>query len=158
MLIASALSLCLIGICIIMYMMLQVSWQETNAVLEIERKASLAMERLLRGFNADSDLAPRGLLDAKSFVIDEPGRIRFTSGIDSVERSFYFDDGRLMYDPNTSIGTNEILLTEGISILTFSVPSGGPAKLVLINIMVSKQVRGVAKNINLWGAASLRNG
>lgn len=153
-----AIGLFVIIIAATLYLMMQTSWYDTSATLEIQRTANLGMERLFRGFKADSDPAPRGLLDAKSFVIDSPGNIRFTSGIDSMERSFYLESNKLMYDPDTSAGSNEQSILDGVSALTFAASAQNPAKVVLINLTISRIVKGVDKTMSLSSVAVLRNG
>lgn len=140
-----------------LYIMLQTSWQDTSAVLEIERTANLAMERMARGFKSGSDAAPRGLLDAKSFVIEGGSNIKFVSGIDLKERSFYLESGRLMYDPDTSAGSDEKPLLNSISALVFTADAGNPAKAVLISLTVSKSVKGIDRTMSLSSMVFLRN-
>lgn len=137
--------------------MVQSAWYETNAILEIQRRANLGVERVLRGFKSDSDSAPRGLLDAKTFTIDSPQAVRFTSGIDSKERRFYLQDNKLMYDPDTSVGLDETAVLDNISSLTFTASLENPTRVILIELIVSKEVKGVNKTISLSGTAFLRN-
>lgn len=153
-----AISLFVVVIAATLYLMMQSSWYDTSATLEIQRTANLGMERLFRGFKANSDSAHRGLLDAKSFAVDSPGNIRFTSGIDSKERSFYLQDNKLMYDPDTSASSNELSILDNVSTLTFAASAPNPTKVVLINLTISKIVKGIDKTMNLSSVAVLRNG
>lgn len=126
--------------------MLQISWQDTSAVLEVQRTASLAMERM-----------SRGLFDAKSFTLEGGTKIKFVSGIDLKERSFYLENNKLMYDPDTSVGSNEKPLLDNVSALVFAVDAGNPTKAVLISLTVSKSVKDINKTMSLSSTVFLRN-
>jgi type II secretory pathway pseudopilin PulG len=156
-LIATVIALWVVGITIVLFLITQNSAYDINTNLEIQRKANLAMERLLRGFKSASDSAARGILDAKSFTIDNPQKIRIISGIDSKERSFYLENDKLMYDPDTSAGLDEISIIDSVSALTFTDSTDNPGRIVLIDFTVAKSVRGVDKTMNLTGVAVLRN-
>lgn len=145
-LIGSAISLFVVAITIILYVMMQTSGQDTNAVLETERAANLAMERITRG-----------LFDAKSYTLDGATKIRFVSGIDLKERSFYLENNQLIYDPDTSVGSNEKPLVDDISALVFAASAVNPSKAVQVGVSVSKSVKGISKTMSLSSTVFLRN-
>lgn len=154
----TALTLFVIAGAVTLYVTLQTSWQDTSAVLETERTATLATERLLRGFRTNSDTAPRGLLDAKSFTIDGQTRIDFISGIDSKQRSFYLADNKLMYDPDTSVSSNEVPVAGNILDITFAASAANPGRAVTISLTAYKTVGGVNKTADIATTVFLRNG
>ncbi|MDD5450061.1 MAG: hypothetical protein PHO42_05640 [Candidatus Omnitrophica bacterium] len=155
--IGAAITVFVAVIAVTLYLMAQAAWYDTNATLDIQREANLGMERVLRGFKAASDAAPRGLLDAKSFAVDGSGNISFTSGIDLKERRFYSENNQLMYDPDTAIGGDEIAILGNVTTFRCAASSQNPAKIVLIDLGVSKKIRAVEKIMNLSGVAVLRN-
>lgn len=155
---ATSISLLIFAAAITLYIVTLNSWKEATVVLEVGRSANLAMERLLRGFKSDSDSAPRGLLDAKAFILDNPAKIRFTSGIDLKERSFYLEADKLMYDPDTSAALDEREVADNIASLSFADASNPPKKNILINLSASKEVKGAGKTISLSSKVYLRNG
>jgi type II secretory pathway pseudopilin PulG len=157
-LIGTAIAMFVVVMTVVLYIMLQASWQETTAILEIERTANLAMEKMFRGFKAPSDAAPRGLLDARTFSIVGGTRINFDSGMDSKQRSFYLAGDKLVYDPDTSVGSDEVDIAGNISGLAFAASTDNPARVVLINLSASRPVKGVDRTINVFSEVFLRNG
>lgn len=161
-LVASVIGLWVTVIAVVLYIVTQATWQDSACCLEIQRNANMAMEKILRGTRADSDSAAHGLLDAKTFAIDNPGKIRFTSGVDSKERSFYLSGDCLMYDPDTSVSLDEKAAADKIKKLKFEDVTDYEAnpnkKIISIELTTSKAVKGVDKTVDLSGRALLRNG
>jgi type II secretory pathway component PulJ len=159
-LVAALISVWVVVIAIVLYVISQASWQEAAAALEIQRKAQLAMETLLRGYKTAADAAARGLLEAKAFTIAGTGDIRFTSGLDSRQRRFYLNNGWLVYDPDVSNPdtAEEKNIVNNISNLVFADLSGASKKIVAIDLSVSKVVKGTNRTIDLSEWVVLRNG
>jgi len=134
------------------YMMSITAWREGSTQIALQRTASIAMEKMVRGIDGRN-----GIREASSVTRPNDTTIKFTSGIDAQERSFYLSGSEIIYDPDTSTTDDEFPIVENIrttpSGLTFVV-SGA---VVTINLGMQGMVRGKAIDINLSTSVKLRN-
>ena len=154
-----------VGGAISIYLMSITAWKEGSVQIALQREGSLAMEKMVRGLYGRN-----GIREAQSVVIPNANTIRYTSGVDGVERSFSLDvldidnDGytdEIFYNPDSPvINGNEVFIVEKkdsrpnlVVGLTFAV-SGS---IVTINLGMQDKVRGKDINVDLSTSVKLRN-
>jgi hypothetical protein len=155
---ATSIMLFAIGGIIVIYLMATIAWKEGSALITLQRSASMAMEKMVRGVNGTN-----GIREANSVILPNANTIRYMSGIDGKVRSYYLSNNGIMYDPDMAIFNDEFFIARKVRInpsgLTFSVSSDG--KLVTINLGMQDSVRSIntMKNINvdLCTKVKLRN-
>ena len=137
---------------ITIYIMSLTAWKEGSVQIALQRKASIAMEKMLRGVTGMD-----GIREADTVVLPNTTTIQYTSGIDSITRSFYLNGDKIMYDPDTSISGDQFCIAEKVrtspSGLTFAV-SGD---IVTINLSTQEQVMDNMVTIDLSTLVNLRN-
>lgn len=135
--------------------MVQTDMAERNAQVTLHQQARGAMERMVHGVYGTD-----GIREASSVTIPSSTTIRYTSGIDSTERSFYLSGNEIMYDPDTSTSDNEISiarLVKSSSGLTFSMSDVSGNSIITINLSMEDQVMGDTVTLDLSTQATLRN-
>lgn len=137
-----------IGGAIVIYLMLLTAWKEGGVQIALQREASIAMEKMARGIDGMN-----GIREAKSVTLPNTTTIRYTSGIDSQERSFYLSGSELIYDPDTSSSDDEFSIAENVRTTAFSISDN----LVTIDLGLEDQVIDKAINVDLSTQVKLRN-
>lgn len=130
-----------------MYYLVQTVWIEANARIALQRDARILMEQIVRGVPAGN-----GIREAAEVSLPSGSAIRYTSGIDGKERSFYLTDGEIIYDPDTSVPNNESSIAQNVK--AFTVTNGD---LITINLAMQKMLKGRELNVFLYTSARLRN-
>lgn len=147
-LIASTIMVLVTGGIMAIFLMSMNTWKEGSAQLVLQRKASMVMEKIVRGVDGEN-----GVREAGSISIPSSDTIRYTSGIDGTERSFYLSTSDLMYDPDTSTAADEYSIADKIDGLTFSI-SGS---MVTINLSMQDTVRDTTIDVDFTTNVKLRN-
>ncbi len=141
-----------IGGVIAIYIMGTTAWKEGSVQVALQRGGSIAVEKMIRGVDGTN-----GIREASSVELYTSDTvynvIRYTSGIDSQERSFYLSSGEIMYDPNTSISDDEFSIAENVTGLTFAVSDS----LVTIDLNLEGQVIDRTIKVDLSTEVKLRN-
>lgn len=136
------------------YLMSTTVWMEGSAQITLQRKASTAMEKMVRGVGGSD-----GLREATDASCPSSTSVLYTSGIDDVQRRFYLSGNVLMYDPDTSISNNELSIVDCIR--TTSSPQGIMFQtgygIVTINLGMEGAVRDKKINVDLSTSVKLRN-
>ena len=157
-LITAAIMTLVISAIVIVYLMSITNWDEGSVQVVLQRNASITMEKMIRGVGGGS-----GIREASSVTIPNTTTIRYTSGIDGIEKSFYLNGSEAMYDSDTSINNNEFSIAENISTgggggggspgLTFALNGN----MVVINLSMEEQVRDRLLSVDLSTQIKLRN-
>lgn len=159
--IGMSIMLLVMGAALTIYNMSQVSWTEGNAQTGIQRDASIAMEKMIRGISGIY-----GIMDAKAVNTPNvtPPNIDNTivfTGVDNVNRSFYLSNGELWYDPNTSTSGGESRITRNVSGLEFRRGNGttqyGSEDRLGITLVLQQMVKSRLMSVTLYTAAKVRN-
>ena len=159
--IGMSIMLIVMGAALTIYNMSQVSWTEGNAQIGIERDASIAMEKMIRGITG-----LYGIMDAKSVNTPNaaPPNIDNTvifTGVDNVNRSFYLSNGELWYDPNTLTSGGESRIVKNVSGLEFRRGDGttqyGTEDRLSIGLALQQMVKSKAMSVTLYTAVKVRN-
>jgi len=130
-LIASALSLIVIIEVISIYVMLERSWREGAAQLAVQREAQIVLEKIMYGnqVSISGTLYRAGLIEADEVytpdIVDSDlptpdNTIYFRLIVDNAGkwRSFFLSNGKIYYDPDISIGNNEVIIGPSSSDIT----------------------------------------
>lgn len=151
-LLAALILVFIVGCAVAIYLMSVTTWKEGSTQISLQREAGSAMEKMVRGVNGMN-----GIREAETVSLASSSNIRYTSAIDSVERSFYLSSGNIIYDPSTSAANDEFSIAENVrsSGLSFSVSADG--KIVTINLGVGNQVMGKNIYVDLTTKVQLRN-
>lgn len=145
-LVASAIMMIVIAGCSTFYLMARDTWAKCSLQMPLQRKARLAMEKLVRGERAFGDNRHNGLREAQDVEKKSAAEIWFKSGVDEVERSFYLSGNILWYDPDTDhTNRNEVEIIDKVSSLNFSFPSAvTDPELVRIDLSLQDNTVSVA--------------
>lgn len=130
------------------YLMSTNIWKEGYVQVTLQQEAGLAMDKMVWGMDERN-----AIREASSVSIPNSYTIKYTSGIDSVERSFYLENGEILYDPDTSSTDDEYAIAEDVSSLTFS----QTGDVVTITLNAQQDVRGKYINVLLTTRVALRN-
>jgi len=130
------------------YLMSSNIWKEGYVQITLQQEAGLAMDKMVWGMDGKN-----GIREAESVSVPNSYTIEYTSGLDSVERSFYLEDGEILYDPDTSSADDEYAIAEDVSSLTFSQAGG----VVTITLNAQQDVRDKYINVPLTTRVKLRN-
>jgi len=151
-LVASAIIIVVIAGSLAFYLIARSAWVDCSKRVPLQRKASLAMEKMVRGIGGRNGIREA---DAGSVIVtDSDTRIEYTSGIDAKERSFYLSDSKIIYDPDTTIAGDEIDMIAGkVNSLTFTI-SGD---IVTINLGMQDAVRDKSISVDLQTEVRCRN-
>lgn len=133
----------------VVYLMSLTTWKEASTQISLQREANAAMEKMVRGVNGIN-----GIREAESIAIVTSSNIRYTSGIDSIQRSFYLSSGKIMYDPST---TNECAIAENVRSNGLSFSLSPDSKIVTINLGMGAEVRDKNIYVDLATKVQLRN-
>ena len=151
-LLASLVIMLLMGIMWSLYMFIQQQWQEGYITMKLERSASTAMEKMVRGI-----AGRHGIREAKAISPPDPGNsganIDFT-GLDDVTRRFYFSsaDNTLYYRNNVSGGSDEVISTD-VQSATFSRASN----LITVNLVLEETAGQKSIEVELETNVKFRN-
>ena len=147
-LLAAFILVFVVGCAAIVYLMSVTTWKEASAQISLQREASAAMEKMVRGVDGTD-----GIREAGNVIIGS-GIITYTSGIDSGQRKFYLSDGKIMYDPDTTTPDDEFSIAQNVraSGLTFS-----NGNIITIDLGMSKQVIDKNIDVDLTTKVNLRN-
>ena len=152
-LVAVVISLLIVGGAIAIYLTCLTSWKEDSIQAFLQRQASITLEQMVRGISGND-----GIREASSVNIPNSSTIEYTSGIDSVTRSFYLvESAQIIYDPNISVSSDEYSIVDNVRTgpegVTFS-ENGG---IVTINLGLGKQVLDKTISVDLTTQIKLRN-
>jgi len=149
-LVASAIATIVIAGSVAFYLMAHTAWIDCSKRVPLQRRASLAMEKMVRGVEGI-----HGIREADSVITSNGDtKIEYTSGIDAKERSFFLNGSKITYDPDTSTADDEFdMIPEKVSGLTFAV-SGS---IVTIDLDMHDKVRDTDINVNLSTKVKIRN-
>lgn len=104
-------------------------WQEGGVQIILQRNASMVMEKMVRGVYGTN-----GIREANSVALYSSNtEIRYTSGIDNQERSFYLSGSEIIHDPNTSVSDDEFSIAENARPITTPANQGGPGLEFSVN-------------------------
>ena len=147
-LIAAAIMLLIIGGAMAIYLMSITAWKEGSVQIALQRKVSMATEKMVRGVDGTN-----GIREATSVgLYSSNTEIQYKSGIDDLTRRFYLNSGKIWYDSDTSPGGGDCI-AENVTGLTFSV-SGN---IVTIELSLMDEVIDKDINIDLVTKIKLRN-
>ena len=151
---ATAIVILAVGSVVAVHVMSTTAWKEGNTEIALQRQASIAMEKMMRGVRGID-----GIREADSVTLISSNVLEYTSAIDLVERSFYLSGTDLMYDPDTTIASNEYSIAENLTTtppgLIFSLNAN--EDIVTIELSMSDRVRDRVINASLTGHVKLRN-
>ena len=145
--VATAISVFVIGGALAVYLMSSSAWKEGYVQIELQQEASMAIEQMARGVDGQN-----GIREATGISIGT-GSIEYT-GTDAQDRKFALDSGEIRYYPDSSdTGTWEVIAGD-VDTLTFSEPGSG---LVKIDLRLLKDVGDKDLYIDLSTQITLRN-
>ncbi len=147
-LIASVIMMLIIAGAASVYFTSYKSWRRSIVVASLQRDGGLAMEEMVRGVGGEN-----GIREAESVSLPDVNTIRYTSGIDGLERGFYLSDSNIMHDPDTSASGDEFIIAENVSSLTFSTYYS----MVTINLGIQGQVNGESLDMAFETGVTIRN-
>ena len=157
-LVASAIIVIVIAGSVAFYLMAYSAWIDCSKRMPLQRKASLAMKKMVRGVDGRN-----GIREAESVNSPNSSTVCFRSGIDSQVRSFYLDSDEIFYDPTppvticsgstSSIANDEFVIAENVSGLIFTVTGD----IVTINLGMQNRVKDKSINVNLRTEVKCRN-
>lgn len=159
-LIAATIMVLVVGGAISIYLMAITAWKEGSVQIALQRDASLAMEKMVRGI-----YGRKGIREAQQISLPATGssgtRIDFVDAEDStLTRSFYFSTG-LDGDASTvadnqlmSSETTDPIIKSNVRTLTFNHLSDD---VVTINLGVQDTVRNKEINVDLSTTVKKRN-
>ena len=166
-LIGTVLTILVVSGGVAVYVMSQTSWHEGMVEADLQTRASLSMQKMVRGMgrNLLSAWGIYGIRDAKSanttgVTPPNPGTVLEFTGTDNVNRSFYLSGDQLIYyDPNRSPATE--VITDDVSSLSFYRGDGsstyGSENRVRIELTLQDEVRDKQINVTLTTDVALRN-
>lgn len=159
--IATLIMVMVVGGSLAIYIMSQTAWYEGSAQIALQRKASVAMEKMVRGVDGR-----KGIREAREVPSPSVGASGTQIDFDDVGgsgRSFYFSSGP-DGDPDTvadnqlryiDASANDTLIIENnVRALTFSQPSNG---LIEINLSLEDVVRDKVIILDLSTDVKIRN-
>lgn len=146
----------IIAAALTVYLLCYRSWQEATIQVSLQRDASIATDKLIRGVRASSETRKNGLREAESFTIPvlNDSSIRFVSGVDDKERSFYLDGNQIIYDPNALMSGGEVVAAKDIQSLSFEKLS---SRRIRININLKKYLGDKLIDVSLETEVTTRN-
>ena len=136
------------------YLTSYTSWRRSTVAISLQRDANMAMEKMVRGERDAGGTKNNGIREAGSFTIPGTSVIRFRSGIDGKERSFYLSDGQLMYDPDVTSAGSEIIVASDLIDLKFEKISD---RRVRISLTMERFLRGESQTQNIETEVTIRN-
>jgi len=147
-LIAAVIMALVITGAISIYMMSHTAWREGSTQIALQRNASLAMEKMVRGVDGRN-----GVREANDVTCPIDTDIRYTSGIDGIQRRFWLNGSEIWHTPDYSIDEDGDPIVKDVSNLQFTV-SGD---MVTINLGMQEMVTGKTIDVNLSTSVKLRN-
>jgi len=130
------------------------AWRVSLDAISLQQDGTIVVEKMVRGEKAAGETSRNGIREATSFTIPTADTIQFISGLDGKERSFYLSGDKIMYDPDTSSGGDEIIIAEDVKSLNFTNPS---ARRVNINMTMEKGLLDRKVNQGLETEVTIRN-
>lgn len=150
MLIGSFIMLLAVSGILMLYVSTMTIWKEESARITLQHEANLAMEKMVRGVDGTS-----GIIGARNASAEDPATLIYTSNDPVQERSFYLDNDQLMYDSNTTVTGNEIIIATHVTAdgTSFIINSD----MVTINLELEDSVGNTNIKVNLHTKVKLRN-
>ena len=143
----STLLVLVIGGSLRVYVMAQTALAEGNARMNLQRRASVAVEHMVKGTRGVGEARWNGIREANVFTLPNGNRIDYSNPFDAITRSFYLNGTGVVYDPDITVDDNEEVIYD-------LAPGGNPAdyttqltftqvnvRLVQIALVVSQRVR-----------------
>jgi Tfp pilus assembly protein PilW len=142
------------------------TWRQSAVQVKLQRDATHAFERMVKGSRIAGEARVNGIQEASAISIPALSQIDFTSGVDSVTRSFYLNGNEIFYDPNIGTGGDEIVMYDPdpneagtvvstyTTTLTFTQPS---ANLVQVQAVLRQRVRDNWMHVAFSTNINLRN-
>ncbi|MCK5450847.1 MAG: hypothetical protein KAI70_03690 [Candidatus Omnitrophica bacterium] len=151
--VASTIMILAVVALVTFYMTVQVTWIEADAQVKLQQDARLTLDMMARGQGGISGIM-EGTTDTTTPVnIPNVSTIEYTSGIDSIERSFYLSGNDIFFDPDTGVVGDEVLIAGNANSLTFTLTGN----VVTIVLSMQDQIRGKVFNVDLSTDVLLRN-
>ena len=145
--VTATLLVLVIGGSLRIFAMSQTAWSEGNARMNLQRRASIAVEQMVKGTRGAGEARWHGIREANVFALPNGNRIDYSSPFDTITRSFYLNGTGVVYDPDITVLNNEEVIYD-------LAPGGNPAdyttqltftqvnaRLVQIALVVSQRVR-----------------
>ena len=151
-LIASAIAIIVTTVALTFYLMTCNACMDSSKRAPLQRKAGLAMEKMVRGINGKD-----GIREADGVTIFGDTKIEYTSGIDAQERSFYLSGSEMIYDPDTSISNNEFSIIGKVITSDDHPIFSLTDSIVTINLDMQDKIRDTDINISLSTRVMIRN-
>jgi len=152
MLVGSFIMLLVVSGILMLYVSTMTIWKEESARITLQHKATLAMEKMVRGVDGTS-----GIIGARNASVEDLTTLIYTSNDPVQERSFYLGDGgQLMYDPDTTATDDEIIIATNVTAdgVSFTVVDGD---MVTIDLELEDSVGNTSIKVNLSTKVKLRN-
>ena len=162
-LVASAIIVIVIAGSLAFYLMARTAWMDCSKRVPLQRKASVAMEKMVRGINGT-----KGIREAQEISSPAVGlsanRIDFVDGEDDdLTRTFYFypgadgnasteEDNQLKYIETD--GTEKEIIKNNLKTLTFTHSS---TSIVIIELGMRDKVRDKDIDVNISTTVRIRN-
>ena len=149
------------------YVLAQTVWVEGNINAEMQRDARAAMEKMVRGENGHygirSGIAGTfNLISTDSLEVDVDKNSPKTpeEAADDTTIKIYRSANQIIFDPDTSTGGDEKIISENVRTLPtgliFEIPVGSNS-LVKITVITQDEIRGKTINAELFSQVRLRN-
>ncbi len=157
-LIATAIMLLIIGGTMTIYLMSITAWQEGSMQIVLQRKGSIAMEKMVRGVDGRN-----GIREAKAGSVTcvnttSEKSIQYTT-IDGKKRKFYLSGSEIIYDPDTLTPGDHFSIAKYVE--TPSVDDeplfAVSGNIVTINLVMEEEVMDKPINVDLSTQVKLRN-
>lgn len=145
------------------YMMSHTAWREGSTQIALQRDASLAMEKMVRGTSgrygiregSEISSPPTGVTsDRIEVIVDMNDPPTPWDSLDDTTISFYKSDDQLIYDPDTSNVGDEISMAKKVATLNFEHLS---AKRVKVDLTLRSMVIDKPIEVSLTTEVTLRN-
>ncbi|MBU1083809.1 MAG: hypothetical protein ABIG55_00375 [Candidatus Omnitrophota bacterium] len=134
------------------YTMGQKTWKDGNTRADVQRQARIALDVMVRGAGGTD-----GIREASSVSLPNTSTIRYISGIDAVERSFYLSGTDVFYDPDTGSGGDEYKIADDVRASPPGLVFALNGSVVTIEIYTEDQVAGRTLGAALSTKVNLRN-
>lgn len=160
--IAILIMMLVVGGALAIYIMSQTAWYEGSTQIALQRRGSLAMEKMVRGVNGRY-----GIREGRSGTLTLAGSNRIEVAVDMNDPptpgdpsddttiSFYLVDDEIFYDPDTSTAGDEVSIVDDVTSLNFQ--TLGTTRRVGIDLSLGRRVLGKLINVSLTTNVTLRN-
>ena len=148
-LIVTSVLVLLTGGAIAIYIRCLNAWEEGSLEASLQRKASTAMEKMVRGIDGT-----KGIREAKSVTFPDSSTIQYTSGIDDQQRSFHLSTDEIIY---TSASGVESTIAEDVRTAPAGLTFSAAGDLVTINLGMEGRIMDRIIPVNLTTEVTLRN-